>query len=724
MKIKQLIAALLFLIISSTSIVKAAPDEGMWLPMFIKRLNAEDIAKQGCKLTPDEIYSVNNNSLKDAIVWLRFCTGEIISDNGLMLTNHHCAYGAIQSHTTEQNNYLDNGFWAKSFKEELPIAGQTASILVRMEDVTAKVLKDVKPETTQAERNKLTAEASRALQKEFAENGRYEVIVRDMFNGNEYYMFIYETFKDIRLVGAPPQSIGKFGGDTDNWMWPRHTGDFSLFRIYADKDGKPAEYSPDNVPYKPRHFLPISLKGYKEGDYAMILGFPGRTNRYATSPAMRLIMEKNNPTLVKLFGKKLETWKKDMNSDLAIRIKLSSKYASLANSWKYYIGQNEGLKKLNVIEERQKEESAFLAWANAKPEYKEKYAGIFDEYNKAIKGYENIVVQSLYLNFAGRSSDAMRMIMTLSPLMAEVNKKPVDALALDKAFKSVNEAAKDFYKDYSTRADKNVMREMLLMYINDIPASQLPPVILDITKGKGKTNEEKVINYVENVFAKSFLVDEARFNAFATKPDKKKFDKDPLVILNNGLTEYQTKNFSAAQVAFNSKTDELKRVFMEGYMLFKGNTPLYPDANSTLRMTYGTIMSYGPRDAVHFDHFTTSAGILEKYQPGDSEFDVPARLIELLQKKDFGRYGQNGELVVAFLSNNDITGGNSGSPVINAKGELIGCAFDGNWEAMTGDLVFDPKLKRTISVDIRYVLFIMDKYANAQNLIQEMKIVE
>jgi hypothetical protein len=715
----------LFFIALSLSIYTKAgsnPDEGMWLPMLVKRLNAEDMAKHGCKLTPEEIYQVNQTALKDAIVSLEFCTAEIVSANGLMLTNHHCAYAAIQENSSVQHNYLDDGFWAKSYSEELKIPGQTASILVRMEDVTAEVLNGIDDNTSAADRSAKVSEKTKEISKKASENGKYKALVKDMFNGNEYYLFVYETFKDVRLVGAPPQSIGKFGGDTDNWMWPRHTGDFSLLRIYANKDNQPAEYSADNVPYKAKHVIPVSMKGYKEGDFAMIMGFPGRTNRYITSPAMELQMQYINPTQIKLFGKKLETWKKDMNADTKVRIQYSSKYASLANSWKYYQGQNLGLEKSGVIAQRKKEEDAFTAWAKSNSENK-KYADVLSEYQTAVDGYKDVVKQLYYLSLAGKSSEAISLIRTLNGVKAELIKKPVDTKALDAAVASAKKDAEEFYKDYNKATDFNLVNAMVLLYIQDIPFDKLPPSIAKIASAKGKNNEEKINKWATKLFEKSIFTNSDKLYKWLEKPNANSLDKDPLLVFNKELSDYSSATLSPTQQKYTSQTDKLKRVYLEGLMKFKKDSKFYPDANSTERLTYGNIETYHPRDAVNFNYFTTTDGILEKYSSDKtSEFYVPERLIDLIKKKDFGNYAENGTLKVAFLTNNDITGGNSGSPVMNDKGELIGIAFDGNWESMTGDLVFDPKLKRTICVDIRYVLFVMDKYAGATNLVNEMKL--
>lgn len=693
------------------------PDEGMWLPMFIKRLNAEDMAKHGCKLSPEEIYSINSSSLKDAIVWLEFCTAEIISENGLLLTNHHCAYDGIQSNSSVEHNYLDNGFWAKSFSEELPVSGQTASVLVRMEDLTSKILSGVNDTLSQADRDKRIKEAIKALREEAEEKGKYRVIIRDMFNGNEYYMFVYQTFKDVRLVGAPPQSIGKFGGDTDNWMWPRHTGDFSMMRIYTSPEGKPADYSKENIPYKPKHFLPVSMNGYKEGDYAMILGFPGRTNRYATSSLMKMIMEKQNPIQIKLLGKKLEVWKKDMDADTKIRIQYASKYASTSNGWKNYKGLNEGLERLGVIEQRKQEEVEFQRWADGSADNKKKFGNIISDYEKVVESYKDVMVQNLYLNLAGRGSEVFGLMASLKIFVDYSEKNPGNIKGIDSARSAFYERAEDFYKDFNAGTDKKVYASLLELYLSDIPEDRRPEIFSNIGK-------EGIQKYLDKLYSKSIFTNREKLDAFLKKPVLKKLEKEGFYIISNSIKSYADSKITPAASAYTRNTEQLKRLLLEGMRKAQPNKSWYPDANSTLRMTYGNVKSYDPRDAVHFDYFTTTDGILEKYKKDDGEFNVPERLIEMLKRKDFGPYAENGELKVAFLTTNDITGGNSGSPVINDRGELIGCAFDGNWEAMTGDLIFDPELKRTICVDIRYVLYIVDKYAGADNLMRELKLIK
>lgn len=699
-------------------------DEGMWLPMLVKRLNAEDMAKKGCKLTADEIYNVNNSSVKDAIAQLGtngrgFCTSEIVSDKSLLFTNHHCAYAAIQSHSTVEHNYLDNGFWAKSFTEELPVQGLTASILVRMDDVTAKVLEGISDTTSLANRRKMIAEATKKIETENSEDGKYTALVRDMFAGNEYYLFVYEVFKDVRLVGAPPQSIGKFGGDTDNWMWPRHTGDFAVLRIYAGKDNKPAAYSTENTPYKPKHSLPVSIKGVKENDFAMIMGFPGRTNRYITSQEMKTSLEKTNPVLIKLLGKKLETWKKEMDKSEAVRIQYSAKYAQTANGWKYYIGQNEGLERLRVLDEMAVREQKFQAWANNN----DKYKNVLPNINKSYADNEKLTVLNLYLNLGALSSEAALYSASFSRLKKALEKKPADVAEIEKLTASLKEEVKEHFKDYNETADMNVLYQLLLIVQKDVSEADLPEALKNIKKAKGKTIEEKTLAFVQNAYKKSIFGSKEKTEKFLQKPDAKILDKDPLFQhFNDMLTYGQTMLFP--QISKNNANLETdKRTYLEALRKFDTQKTFYPDANSTIRLTYGNVLPYNPKDGATYSIITTTDGILEKFNPKVDEFNVPTKLIDLIKAKDFGKYAENGKIPVAFIANMDITGGNSGSPVINGNGALIGIAFDGNWEAMSGDLVFDAKYKRTISVDARYILFIIDKYAGAQNLIDELKIV-
>ena len=699
-----------------------SPDEGMWLPMLVNRLNADDITKHGYKLSTNEIYDINHSSMKDAIVSLGFCTAEIISENGLLLTNHHCAFDAIQTHSTVQHNYLDDGFWAKNYSEELSIPGQTASILERMDDVTKKVLEGVTDEMSYTDRYKKIKDNSKIIEKEASANGKYKALVKDMFNGNEYYLFVYVVYKDVRLVGAPPSSVGKFGGDTDNWMWPRHTGDFSLMRIYTAKDGSPADFSQENIPFKPKYSFPVSIKGYKEGDFAMVFGFPGRTNRYITASAMAVNLNYLNPAMITLFQTKLETWKTNMDKDEKTRIQYASKYANLANSWKYYIGQNKGLEKLHSLSERQKQEDDFQKWTEASNETKKRYGNILSTLKQTYNENTESLLMATYAQLAGFGSEAGVFSTSVAPLASLLEKPEERKADIDKLITELKIQAKELYKDYNEEVDKQVFAKLLLKYITAFPKEKLPPLVAEILNKNGKTVEEKVIKYVDAFYKKSIFSSENKFNAFIASPKLKVLQNDPSIKFFSALNRYLGESVYPTIQKNNPVIELQKRLYLEALMKYKKDAKFYPDANSTLRLSYGNVMSYDPADALHYNFFTTTDGINEKYKAKDQEFDVPQRLLDLIEKKDFGRYAENGAIRVSFLTNNDITGGNSGSPVINGDGEIIGVAYDGNWEAMTGDMVFDAKLKRTICCDIRYVLFIIDKYAGAQNIINELKI--
>lgn len=697
-------------------------DEGMWLPMFIKRLNYEDMKKMGLQLTAEEIYSVNNSSLKDAVVMLSggSCTAEMISPNGLMLTNHHCAYGAIQQNSSTEHDYLTDGFWAGSYDEELRAKGMTASFLVKMEDVSDVIneaLVDVESET---ERNQIIRTMADSIQKAATEDTHYNANVKSFFEGNEFYLFVYETFRDVRLTGVPPSSIGKYGGDTDNWMWPRHTGDFTMLRVYMAPDGTPADYSEDNVPYKPKHFLPISISGVEEGDYAMIMGNPGRTDRYLTSSGVDLAITSDQPARVKLRGNRLEIMKKHMDASDDVRIKYSSKYAGVSNYWKYFIGQTKQLKQNKVKEAKIKEEEAFMAWVNADDQRKEKYGNaldLIDEANAILKEYN---LPQVYLQEAVFGSEILTMGYYMSAMRAILEQKNPDPAALNKEIQSVKKRMEGFYKDYDADLDKEVTARVLEIYHEDIPEEMQPEFFLKLVK-KGKGDFTRV---ADRIFKKSMIHSSEDLADFLRKPKGRKLDKDVAVRLAGAFMAKYRGDIQPGMVPAYAKKAEGNRLYVAGLREMQPERKFYPNANSTMRLTYGQVLSYEPRDAVSYDFYTTIEGKMEKMDNDDPEFVVPDKMVELYEKRDFGRYAdQDGNLRLNFLTNNDITGGNSGSPVINGKGELIGLAFDGNWEAMSGDIFFEDELQRTISVDARYILFIVDKYAGAKNLIKEMKIV-
>jgi len=722
MNIKKIMFASLVALQAFT--VKATdPDEGMWLPMLINK-NYDEMKKIGFKLSASDIYNVNQSSLKDAIVSMGFCTGEMISADGLMLTNHHCGYGSIQYNSSVEHDYLTDGFVAKTKEEELQAPEIVASFLVRMEDVTPQILAATNG-LSDAEKDAKMKEVTKSLTSEATKGTHYQAVVRDVFGGNQYLLFVYERFTDVRLAFAPPSSVGKFGGDTDNWMWPRHTGDFSIFRIYMGKDGKPAAYSKDNVPYKPKKHLNISMKGINEGDFAMIMGYPGRTNRYAFSREMQNAVERTNPAIIKLMGKRLEVMKADMDKSDDTRIKLAATYASLANSWKYYIGQNEGLIKLDVIAGKQSAENEFNTFANSTDALKTKYSSVMSNINTVYDELKMYSLRNSYYGLAGMAAVSIRMTDMVKPITEILKKAPVDEAALKAAVAKVKADLDATYKDYVPTNDQKVFAALLTIYFNDIPTAEQPAVLAEVIKKyKGKTVEESFNKYAADVFKKSFITSKEKMQAFLESPSLKKIDADPLIQYVNKMTEYRS-TFATPVMKLQASLAKEKKTYIAGLMEMNPNKLMYPDANSTMRITYGKVAGYTGKDAIVYSYYTTSRGLLEKYIPKNEEFDIPVKLVDLLKKKDFGQYtNAKGELPVAFLTDNDITGGNSGSPVINGNGELIGVAYDGNWEAMTGDLVFDKNFKRTIVCDIRYVLFIMDKYAGATNLVNEMTLVK
>jgi hypothetical protein len=710
--------ALLIFILGINTASKA--DEGMWLPIFIERLNYVDMQEMGLQLTPEEIYSINNSSLKDAIIIFGGgCTGEIVSPEGLIFTNHHCGYGAIQSHSTVQHDYLTDGFWAMNKNEELPNEGLSARFLVRIEDVTQQVLDKLNDDMTEQERGTKVREISKIITEEATKDNGYTASVRGFFAGNEYYLFVYEVFRDVRLVGAPPSSIGKFGADTDNWMWPRHTGDFSIFRVYTDADGNPAEYAKDNVPMKSKHHLPISLDGVKKGDFAMIMGYPGGTDRYMSSWQVDLAVEESNMTIVDIRDKKLKIMRTYMDSDDAIRIQYASKYARTSNYWKYYIGQTKGLKRLGVSEKKKKQEAGFHKWVEADPVRKEKYGEALKLREEAVDNLKNINLAQIYLNEAiSRGSEILMYSRRFNTLKELLDDKDADEADVTAEIESLRESAKDYFKNYHQPIDKNILAAMLEMYHENVPKSQQPEILTEIANGKAGYE-----GYAEKLFDKSIFSTEDRVNAFLDNPKAKKIEKDPAFELVNAFIEI-IPDIRAVSMQANLDQAKGERLYIAGLIEMHPGKKYYPDANFTMRLTYGQVLDYYPADAVHFDYTTTLKGVMEKEDPDNWEFVVPEKLKQLYEAKDYGRYGEDGEMIVGFITNNDITGGNSGSPVMNGKGELIGIAFDGNWEAMSGDIAFEPELQRTISVDIRYVLFIIDKYAGAQNIIDELTIVK
>ena len=707
----------------STSIVRA--DEGMWLLSLLGK-NIEQMQAQGCKLTAEDIYSVNQASLKDAIVGLgndgrpfwHFCSGEIISDKGLVLTNHHCGFSVIQKHSTVEHDYLSNGFWAYKYSEELPNPGITASILQRMEDVTDQVNAVLNDNMSEEERAVAIDAISKQISAKAVQGTNLFAQVQSMFEGNQFFLLVYKIYRDVRLVGAPAQSMGKFGGDTDNWSWPRHTADFCMMRIYTGPDGEPAPYNTSNVPLKPKHHLPVSAKGVQDGDFAMIMGFPGTTDRFLTSFGLKETMEVTNDIRYKVRTEKLRIMKEGMNAAAATRIQYASKYAQCANYWKYSHEQNIALENLNTMGEKERIEREFTAWVNADPARKAKYGNALTLIKEGYEAMHPYNVAMSYMQEAGLQGAevplfAFQVGNTLERAFDAKNTAEVKEMYL-KAIKS-NAAA--FFKDFNKDVDKNLVAALLKIYSDNVAAEWHPDVFNLINK-KYKGNYEK---FAKELSDKSIFTDEARLNAFLEKPDMKKLNKDLGYITGKSLFEVYQK-LSGEMSSMRSNIAKGDRLFVNGLMAMEPNKVWAPNANSTIRLTYGNVKSYKPRDAVFYDYYTTLTGVMEKEGPKGGEFEVPQKLKDLYHAKDFGRYGAD-NISVNFITNNDITGGNSGSPVINGNGELIGTAFDGNSEAMSGDIDFEENLQRCINLDARYMLFIVDKIANAQNLINEMTIV-
>ncbi|MCK9205084.1 MAG: S46 family peptidase [Bacteroidales bacterium] len=701
------------------------PDEGMWLPLLLERLNYVDMQKMGLHLTVQELYDINHNSLKDAIVGLSrggatggfFCTAEMVSAQGMLFTNHHCGFGAVQEQSSTEHDYLTNGFWAKSFSEELPNEGMCASFLQRIENVTDSILPFLPDTLKEFDRSAKVREISARIRKRAEENGKYEASVKPFYGGNEYYLFVFKTYKDVRLVGAPPSSIGKFGGDTDNWMWPRHTGDFTVLRVYSDPDGQPAAYSDKNVPLQAPYHLPISLKGIKKNDFAMIWGYPGSTSRYLTSYGIEYNLSVLYPTIIKIFGKELDVMKERMDADKAVKIAYADDYAGIANTWKNFIGQSRMLIRNKVEDKKKVIENEFTAWYSKDPALQNKYGKVLDDLKSDYASMKNLAVPFFYANIAGMGLDVVQMANQFDVLKGALEKK--NKTMLEETKKELKSAVKEHFKEYDQTIAKKTLAEMLQLYATDVPKADLPTIFTKIDKEYN--NDFKA--FADEVYAKSVFATPEKANAFIDNPSLKVFKKDLGWELAKSMSETIGKN-SGAFGAARTKASVSNRLFIAGLRQMDPDLVKYPDANSTMRMSYGSVQDYYPADAVHYDYITTLKGVMQKEDPTNDEFIVDKKLKELFKNKDYGPYGENGEMIVCFLTTNDITGGNSGSPVINGDGQLIGLAFDGNWEAMSGDIMFEPDMQRTINVDIRYVLFIIDKFAGATNLINELTIVK
>ncbi|MDR2085370.1 MAG: S46 family peptidase [Bacteroidales bacterium] len=710
---KKILLTISAILLLSFNALKA--DEGMWLPYMLNGQNLAEMQALGCKLTADQIFDLNKPSLKDAIVQFGGgCTGELISPNGLLLTNHHCGIGQVQAHSSLENDYLNDGFWAYDLKEELSNPGLRVSFLSYVEDVTNIVLENINDDMNEETRNKKISETIKNTVNERKGDKNIRVQIIPFYHGNQYILFEYDVYEDVRLVACPPWGIGKYGADTDNWTWPRHKGDFMIFRVYTAPDGSPATYSENNIPMQSKYYLPISLKGVDEGDYAMILGYPGSTDRYSSSQNVKLIIEHQGPSLVKCRTTKLDVYRAHMDADPEVFIQYASKQASVSNYWKYFIGQVKQLKRNKVVEKKETMEADFTKWINQDAKRKAKYSNVlkdFQERYDVMSKYQSAITYHVEAGLRGGEAISYSMnYIKLNDLLKENNsdyKNTVDRL---------RPASENFFKNYNADLDKDASIALLNLFYQDIPREFLPELILKI----GDKNNGDFTKYINNAFEKSVFTSPERLNNWFEKP--KSLDKDPLFAILVSIRESYINLLNLTEQS-DIIENKASRLYMQALMEMYPERNFYPDANFTMRLTYGNIASYQPADAVTYNFETTMEGVMEKYIPNNWEFGLPDDLIELFNTKDYGEYADDGEMIVNFISTNDITGGNSGSPVLDGEGNLIGLAFDGNWEAMSGDISFEQKVQRTISVDARFILFVIEKLGKAQNLIDELTIV-
>lgn len=687
---------------------------GMWIPSLLEGMNEDEMKLLGSNLTANDLWDVNNASIKDAIaIFGGGCTSEVVSPNGLLLTNHHCGYGTIQSHSTVEHDYLKDGFWAKSYDEEIVSPGLKATFIKRIDDVTSQIFEGVTDAMDEAAKMKLINQNINKVTKAAVKEEWQTANIKSFYKGNQYFLIITEVFKDVRMVGAPPTSIGKFGSDTDNWMWPRHTGDFSMFRIYADANNRPAKYAKDNVPYKPKHFLPISLDGVEENDFNIVFGFPGRTNAYLPAVGVSQIVNVLNPAKIEIRENALKIVDKFMKADEKVRIQYASKYAGIANYWKKWIGEDQGIHQTNAIQKKKLKETEFSKIVNEKE--LTQYKSLLSDFERLYKEIEQVALaRDYWVEVAYRNVELLNI--TFSAFQLEQAYKKGGIEAFKKSRERVLKSYESKFKNYSPKVDQPVFESLTSLYANKIPKEYLPENMkgVDFTK---LTNDI----YTNTKFTNLEGVNEL----FAGTPEEviEKFNNDKAYAFAREMhTVFYTKIEPKYQ-KINLELNAVQKEYIKALMEVFPKDRFYPDANFTLRANYGRVKGYEPKDGVVYTPNTYLKGVMEKYVPGDYEFDVPQKLRDLYYAKDFGQYGENGKMPVNFLGTNHTTGGNSGSPVMDANGNLLGLLFDGTWEGIMSDLYYDADIVRSITVDIRYVLFIIDKYAGATNLIDEMTLV-
>jgi len=702
-----------FILLAFANILCAG--EGMWLPLLLKILNEEEMQAMGMKLTAEDIYSINKGSLKDAIVHFGgFCTGEVISEKGLILTNHHCGYSAIQSHSSVENNLLKDGFWAKSNSDELANPGLFARFIDRMEDVTEKALEGVTDDLSSVDRQSIIDKNLEAIKATYELSEFEDVIIRPFYNGNQYFSFVTVTYNDVRLVGTPPESIGKFGADTDNWVWPRHTGDFALFRIYAGTNNEPANYNEENKPYNPKHSLPISLDGVEEDDFTMVFGFPGRTNQYLPGSAVKQIVETLNPAKIEIRDNALKILDSHMRADESVRIQYASKFARIANYWKKWIGENQGLKKTNALEKKKKFEEEFLNKNADNPEIRS-ILPRFEQLYKANEPYA--YTRDYYSEVANRNIELLSLTGIMKRLIDRYENNGADEY--NSYLQRVKGYLDGFYKNYRPEIDREVFASLTQMYVENVNDMYTPQSLKIASRSMDRFSKE--------LYGQSSFADADKMMGILSLPPVSAIEKiktDPVFILGEEWSSLIDEKVNVPYNRNKAQIDELQRKYMKAIIETFPKKRFYPDANSTMRVSYGQVNGYVPRDGVYYTPVTHLDGVIEKYKPGDYEFDVHPKLIELAESKDYGDYADsNGKIPICFLGSNHTTGGNSGSPAIDAHGNLIGLNFDRVWEGTMSDINYDKSICRNIMVDARYILFVVDKFAGAGHLIEEMNLV-